>query len=528
MSVEHVFMYDQSCLNESLPPPPSAKDESFDRWRADELVRLPHLNENESNPDWSRVEQQLNQSHQTIQDWIDAIRSYAHPPVKEFENLETLFGHLLSEKEVTRHLQRTLPSMARLALRLPELFPHSLPKLRQNTNRCLHLSQQQVVCLLANAFFCTLPDQEESSTDDRLLPNINFNTCVGGCPRCCLKLIKNEFLKLVFFPFKDCIDFHSNEINASPRNCDVFSTILIEFARTFRRVRSPITDEACPKINGPTGLPIWKASHSNASNWFATVALKSESEQRCMWTLHPNVWAEVFWITVVCRKKYDSSSVRNWSCLVCSPNNCWTGKFSSSQAPNNTIDTSDMPKAFIGPATFRTVDREIDFNVDKSAWWPWTHSSVARWTTNLTRRRCIENWTKHFVPLLHRLRRPVRPIRMKDPPFYCWAADIKDWLRPEIGDAERTKETTNTNSPSNCWPQLEQVERWNSSSLASTLWKIVSTDFWTKSDKPIWTENNCTRKWSITINMCRPWKRKHPGIRFSSLCSRKKAILIAQ
>lgn len=177
MTIDHVFLYDQSSLNEQVPPVPSSKDDSFHFWKIDELICLPYESKDCLSPNWDKVKQQLTKEHHSIQDWIESIRSYAQPAVKEFENLETLFDQLLTKDEATKYLEKTLPSMAKLALRLPELLPHPFPKLRQNTNRCLHLSQQQVACLLANAFFCTFPDQD-TYAETRLLPNINFNTCV--------------------------------------------------------------------------------------------------------------------------------------------------------------------------------------------------------------------------------------------------------------------------------------------------------------------------------------------------------------
>lgn len=123
---------------------------------------------------WTRIGQLLRQRQQTIHQWIAAIREYSALPAEDFENLRLLFDQLLSPTELDEHLHGTLPAMAALAVRLPELLPGSLPRLRQRRNRCLHLTQEQAACLLANAFFCTFPAQEPAC--ERLMPNINFNT----------------------------------------------------------------------------------------------------------------------------------------------------------------------------------------------------------------------------------------------------------------------------------------------------------------------------------------------------------------
>lgn len=72
----------------------------------------------------------------------------------------------------------TLPEIIRLALRLPELVPASIPLLRSGTNKSISLSQQQIACLLANAFLCTFPrrNTDTAKAEYRNYPTINFNT----------------------------------------------------------------------------------------------------------------------------------------------------------------------------------------------------------------------------------------------------------------------------------------------------------------------------------------------------------------
>ncbi|KAF9563394.1 hypothetical protein EC968_004872 [Mortierella alpina] len=51
----------------------------------------------------------------------------------------------------------TLPRMQALALRLPELIPKKIPFLTRQKDSAITLSQEQIACLLANAFFSTFP-----------------------------------------------------------------------------------------------------------------------------------------------------------------------------------------------------------------------------------------------------------------------------------------------------------------------------------------------------------------------------------
>jgi hypothetical protein len=177
MSVHQVYLYevtDDLCTRSEPPLPVKQLCDSC-RWPTDQTVPLPSndtFEESDSDPYWRQVQQQLSADHKSIDDWINAIRSYSELASDDFSNLKTLFESELSDSQSKAHLDRTLPEMGKLALQLPQLLPLSLPFLVQNVNRCLHLTQQQVACLLANAFFCTFrPKRKETGK----LPIINFN-----------------------------------------------------------------------------------------------------------------------------------------------------------------------------------------------------------------------------------------------------------------------------------------------------------------------------------------------------------------
>ncbi|KAJ3064083.1 hypothetical protein HDU98_000174 [Podochytrium sp. JEL0797] len=67
-----------------------------------------------------------------------------------------------------------LPRMAALALHLPTLFRNPFPLLLAGRNGSLTFSQHQTACLLANAFFGTLPDQREQFEGTRQFPVLDF------------------------------------------------------------------------------------------------------------------------------------------------------------------------------------------------------------------------------------------------------------------------------------------------------------------------------------------------------------------
>ncbi|CAO3564109.1 unnamed protein product [Mortierella alpina] len=83
------------------------------------------------------------------------------PAIPESENYyhneETAEDQFLDREERTRFFNVILPKMQALALRLPELVKKPIPFLKEQVDSAVTLSQEQIACLLANAFFCTFP-----------------------------------------------------------------------------------------------------------------------------------------------------------------------------------------------------------------------------------------------------------------------------------------------------------------------------------------------------------------------------------
>ncbi|KAF9403895.1 hypothetical protein BGZ94_004470 [Podila epigama] len=68
-----------------------------------------------------------------------------------------LTSQFLSPSERTRFFDVVLPRTQALALRLPELIKKPIPFLKQQQDSAITLSQEQIACLNANAFFNTFP-----------------------------------------------------------------------------------------------------------------------------------------------------------------------------------------------------------------------------------------------------------------------------------------------------------------------------------------------------------------------------------
>uniref|UniRef100_A0AAX7UZ41 poly(ADP-ribose) glycohydrolase n=1 Tax=Astatotilapia calliptera TaxID=8154 RepID=A0AAX7UZ41_ASTCA len=79
------------------------------------------------------------------------------------------------EPDAAEHLfESLLPDMVQLALRASELCTKPIPLLKAGMNHSITMSQEQVACLLANAFFCTFPRRNSRKTEYSNYPDINF------------------------------------------------------------------------------------------------------------------------------------------------------------------------------------------------------------------------------------------------------------------------------------------------------------------------------------------------------------------
>lgn len=118
----------------------------------------------------------------------------------KFTALHQLFEDL-TDLETDEFFDRTLPKMIDLALQLPILVPGSIPLLKQGRNSSISLSQQQIACLLANAFFCTFPrrNTRKKRSEYDNFPQINFNRLFQSTGQCVIEKIKcicNYFLRV--------------------------------------------------------------------------------------------------------------------------------------------------------------------------------------------------------------------------------------------------------------------------------------------------------------------------------------------
>lgn len=184
---QHKVLY-RLPIREAASEPPRPQ-RSPHRWDA-EHVRLPCAVESKYPVEaedgtsdiesrWGMIERALLRPISSSKQLQAAILSYntTYKNLWNFHALHELFEEELDESESRCFFEDLLPRIVRLALRLPELIQAPIPLLKQHSNCSLSLSQQQISCLLANAFLCTYPRRNtlKRKSEYSNFPDINFN-----------------------------------------------------------------------------------------------------------------------------------------------------------------------------------------------------------------------------------------------------------------------------------------------------------------------------------------------------------------
>lgn len=129
---------------------------------------------------WELIETALiGRTITSSQDLELAIFSYNSKYAKSwnFRGLHTFFENELDEPETDLFFTSILPKIIHLALQLPTLIPSAIPLLKSGQNISLSMTQQQISCLMANAFLCTFPrrNTQKMNSEYKHFPDINFN-----------------------------------------------------------------------------------------------------------------------------------------------------------------------------------------------------------------------------------------------------------------------------------------------------------------------------------------------------------------
>ncbi|XP_077999725.1 poly(ADP-ribose) glycohydrolase-like [Glandiceps talaboti] len=195
-------------------PPRPWPDTYKDYWNAD-YVKMPCSKENLYPVDdggqkkllarWELIQETLLGDIKSTLDLEEAILKYniRYSNKWDFRGLHCFFTEILDARETMHFFKTTLPAMIRLALQLPNICTKAPPLLKKQQTMSITLSQQQIACLLANAFFCTFPrrNAKQKQSGYSSYPDINFVQLFKGAkdgiePR------KAEKLKCILNYFK--------------------------------------------------------------------------------------------------------------------------------------------------------------------------------------------------------------------------------------------------------------------------------------------------------------------------------------
>ncbi|XP_072228491.1 poly(ADP-ribose) glycohydrolase [Leuresthes tenuis] len=113
----------------------------------------------------------------SVDDVKKAILKY-NPTYKEQWTFEALSRFVKIIPKAENYFNELFPKIAALALKLPEQIKKPIPLLQKGQSASITLSQVQISCLLANAFFCTFPHRNTSNpkAEYHNYPSINFSS----------------------------------------------------------------------------------------------------------------------------------------------------------------------------------------------------------------------------------------------------------------------------------------------------------------------------------------------------------------
>uniref|UniRef100_I3KGH0 poly(ADP-ribose) glycohydrolase n=1 Tax=Oreochromis niloticus TaxID=8128 RepID=I3KGH0_ORENI len=148
---------------------------------------------------WELIKETLNKTFTNPHELKNAMLKYSSSHAKKWDFTALhLYCTKVLEPDAAEHLfESLLPDMVQLALRASELCTKPIPLLKAGMNHSITMSQEQVACLLANAFFCTFPRRNSRKMEYSNYPDINFFRLFEGS-----SAKKTEKLKTLMCYFK--------------------------------------------------------------------------------------------------------------------------------------------------------------------------------------------------------------------------------------------------------------------------------------------------------------------------------------
>lgn len=134
---------------------------------------------------WTVISKQLGKLAKkpsaTVEDVEEAIMKY-NPKYKGQWSFDALTSFVKCIPKTENYYSTLFPKIAALALNLPDYIRKAIPLLQRGHTASITMSQVQIACLLANAFFCTFPHRNTSTPNSEYhnYPSINFTSFFGN------------------------------------------------------------------------------------------------------------------------------------------------------------------------------------------------------------------------------------------------------------------------------------------------------------------------------------------------------------
>ncbi|XP_072515477.1 poly(ADP-ribose) glycohydrolase [Salminus brasiliensis] len=197
----HTVLIDTTKFNDNLLIPHEGKH----AWDNNHVKLLPHFPKNEPLSRWQVTEKALQgliRGSASVKDVEMAIMSYNRAYKKEW-TFNALNSYVQQVNKHENNFSTVISKMARLALQLQDQIKHAIPLLKQKHSHAITLSQVQISCLLANAFFCTFPHRNTTKPDSEYAsyPTINFSNLFGDS-----SMRKIQKLRALFHYFNTVTD----------------------------------------------------------------------------------------------------------------------------------------------------------------------------------------------------------------------------------------------------------------------------------------------------------------------------------
>ncbi|KAK2887892.1 poly(ADP-ribose) glycohydrolase isoform X2 [Channa argus] len=148
---------------------------------------------------WKQLQALSKKSKVDVEHVQEAIMKY-NPKYKAEWSFDALATLVKCVPKQENYFSSLFPKIAALALKLPHYVKKGIPLLRSGQTAAITLSQAQIACLLANAFFCTFPHRNTTKPNSEYhsYPTINFISLFGKWSQ-----RKKEKLRAVMHYFRE-------------------------------------------------------------------------------------------------------------------------------------------------------------------------------------------------------------------------------------------------------------------------------------------------------------------------------------